>query len=112
VDNNSTIYSTRFTLQALTKQDASELYLSWLQDKATAQFISFLQEDVIALSQYIEQQNNDEHCWFWGVFHQGKHIGNIKYQRLHSHPNVATMGILIGEKCWQGRGVAAEVWTT
>ncbi len=71
MDNNSTIYSTRFTLQALTEQDASELYLSWLQDQRTAQFISFLQEDIIALAHYIEQQNNDEHCWFWGVFHQG-----------------------------------------
>jgi len=109
MDNNKALYSKRFTLKALSNHDANERYLSWLQDEDTAQFISYLQKDIIGLSHYIDQQNNNEHCWFWGIFSQGKHLGNIKFQRLNSYPNVATMGILIGDKNWQGQGVAPEV---
>lgn len=109
MNKNQTIYSKRFILKALSSHDASKCYLSWLEDKDTAQFISYVQKDIIALSNYIEQKNNDDNCWFWGVFYQNQHIGNIKFQRLSSQPNVATMGILIGDKNWQGQGVAPEI---
>ena len=37
------------------------------------------------------------------------HIGNIKYEPIVIEEYQATMGILIGEKRWRGKGVATEV---
>ena len=39
----------------------------------------------------------------------GEHIGNIKYEPIDIEEHQATMGILIGEENWRGRGVATEV---
>ena len=38
-----------------------------------------------------------------------KHIGNIKYEPIDLKRKTATMGILIGDKDWRGKGVATEV---
>lgn len=106
---NNTIHTPRFVLKELQASDASERYLSWLSDKDSAKYISYKQAETSELAQYIEQQYQDNNCFFWGIFTNNEHIGNIKYQRLSNHLNVATMGILIGEKSWRGRGVAGEI---
>ena len=103
------ITSARFVLKELTATNANTRYLSWLMDEDTAQFIHYIQADIDELAHYIEQRYQDEDCWFFGIFYQGEHIGNIKYQRLAAKASVATMGILIGEKNWRGKGVASEV---
>lgn len=105
----TTISTPRFILKELQASDASERYLSWLSDKDSAKYISYKQSEISELAQYIEQQYQDNNCFFWGIFTNNEHIGNIKYQRLSDRIHVATMGILIGEKSWRGRGVAGEV---
>jgi len=47
---------------------------------------------------------------FFGIFTDSRqHIGNVKYEPINIEDKVATMGILIGDKEWRGKGVAPEV---
>ncbi|MCO4798660.1 MAG: GNAT family N-acetyltransferase [Colwelliaceae bacterium] len=105
------ICTERFTLKQLKASDASQKYLAWLADSDSVNYISYRQEELSELALYIEQRYQDSDCFFWGIFQGEEHIGNIKYQRIVNKPNVVTMGILIGEKNWRGKGLAKEVLT-
>lgn len=103
----------RFSLIELTKNDASGRYLSWLNKKETAQYITHTKADIQTLANYIEDNFTNKDCLFLGIFigneTQREHIGNVKYERMKQYPHIATMGILIGETHWHGKGVAKEV---
>jgi RimJ/RimL family protein N-acetyltransferase len=99
----------RFTLKELFIEDASNTYLHWLDDPKTSKYITHSHKQIKQLEVYIKDKQEDPNCLFWGIYYQNYHIGNIKYERLTDNKNVATMGILIGDDNWRGKGVAAEV---
>jgi len=107
------ILTNRFVLRPLTVADVSDRYARWLSDQATSQHIisaaSIL--DVAGLRQYVMDRSGREDVLFLGIFEKTSelHIGNIKYEPVDSELGYATMGILIGEPDWRGKGVAAEV---
>ena len=107
----TTLETPRFILRELTPLDASEKYLSWFSEKATSEYISYNSEDLKSLENYIFEKQQDANCWFYGIFttKDQKHIGNLKYERCLKHTDVATLGILIGDESFQGKGVASEV---
>lgn len=103
------IVTERFELIELSPVHATERYLSWFSDSSTQQFIANLAHSLEELQAYIAAKQADESCLFLGVFFQGEHIGNIKYEPIEKRTAQATMGILIGDKSWRGKGVAGEV---
>ena len=109
MQKNNNVITDRFLLKELTGSDASQEYLNWLNDNETGRYISYKNNNISALSDFIIEKHNDKDCLFWGIFSGTEHIGNIKYERLASHSDVITMGILIGKKDWHGKGVATEV---
>ncbi|WP_372766425.1 GNAT family N-acetyltransferase [Pseudoalteromonas sp.] len=104
-----TINTERFLLRTLTVDDASERYLSWFQDVTTRQFIAQRAESLAQLQQYIQEKEQASNCLFFGIFNEGEHLGNIKYEPIDVVRREATMGILIGDNAWRGKGVAGEV---
>ena len=107
------INTERFQLKSLTTKDVTEKYLSWFnQSKEIEKYISFSQkcEGIDSLMQYVKDKKDREDVLFLGVFCSlGQHIGNIKYEPIDLKNKTATMGILIGDKEWRGKGVASEV---
>lgn len=103
------LYSDRFYLRELTSSDASERYLSWFNDQSVAQYIAQKSESLQQLRNYINEKALAEDCMFFGIFANDEHIGNIKYEPIDTQSKSATMGIMIGEVSWRGKGVAAEV---
>lgn len=101
----------RFTLRTLTKDDATTRYLSWFDDKMSKQYIAYSSTSIDELANYIEGKNASTECLLLGIFHENEHIGNIKYEPISQVKSEATMGILIGELQWRGKGVASEVIT-
>ena len=60
--------------------------------------------------QYIKSRENREDVLFSAIFtDDGQHIGNIKYEPIDLENKNATIGVLIGEREWRGKGVAIEV---
>jgi [ribosomal protein S5]-alanine N-acetyltransferase len=107
------INTERFQLRTLTTKDATDKYLSWFNESLKfSKYISFAQKKVNIgdLIQYIENRENREDVLFLAIFtDDSQHIGNIKYEPINFENRSATMGILIGEKEWRGKGVASEV---
>ncbi|MDP2484380.1 GNAT family N-acetyltransferase [Pseudoalteromonas marina] len=103
------IKSKRFVLSLLTEADATYRYLSWFDDSKAKEFISYKSSSLDELKNYIKAKNNDPAAILLGIFTDGEHIGNIKYEPIDLVNKTATMGILLGEAQWRGKGVAAEV---
>jgi RimJ/RimL family protein N-acetyltransferase len=105
------LYSKRFYLRELTLKDASPLYLSWLNDIHSRRFIAFRQDSIDELQQYIQSHVDEPNTLFLGIFCKSSHvhIGNVKFFFLDPNKEEFSMGIMIGDENWQGKGVAGEV---
>lgn len=103
----------RFLLKSLSPtQDSFENYLSWMQNEKSNPFIQGVNVDLNTqdLVEYVSQKNVSESALLLGIFviADGTHIGNIKLEPIHPRKS-ATIGILIGEESWRGKGVGFEV---
>ena len=62
------------------------------------------------LKEYVKVISDDENQIFLGIFTKdGEHIGNIKFDPVDVAKKYTIVGVLIGEKGWQGKGVFKEV---
>lgn len=107
------IETERFILRPLTTADVTPRYLGWLQDKKSNRFIVTAGSGYTldSLKTYVEERIDREDILFLGIFLKDNnlHIGNIKFEPTDRTEGTATMGILIGDPDWRGRGAAAEV---
>ncbi len=103
------IESERLTLRSLDVSDATERYVSWLKDKTVNQYLETRNATIESLARYIEEKQKSGTALFLGIFvkETGEHIGNVKLEPIEG--GRATMGILIGERFWWGKGIATEV---
>jgi len=87
-------------------------YLKWINNPDNS-YIQYTNQrrSITDLQLYVEQREEDATVLFLGIFvrDSGEYIGNIKYESIDIEEHQATMGILIGEENWRGRGVATEV---
>ena len=107
------IVSKRFLLRKLTEEDVTVRYLDWLDDANAKKFITFAEKtnSLSDLRHYVRDRIGRDNILFLGIFEKstGLHIGNIKYEPVNSELGYATMGLLIGDPAYRGKGVAAEV---
>jgi RimJ/RimL family protein N-acetyltransferase len=93
-------------------QDSSENKLSWTQYGESNPFIQGVNVDldIRDLVEYVSHKNVSDTALMLGIFviANGTHIGNIKLEPIHPRKS-ATIGILIGEESWSGKGVGFEV---
>ena len=95
------------------------VYSLWCNEKGVEGFdsdfieMTALKPDILMLQQYISSKSNLDNILFLGIFNKlnNEHIGNLKFEPINVNEGYAIMGILIGEKLWRGKGVAAEVLT-
>jgi ribosomal-protein-alanine N-acetyltransferase len=104
------IFTDRFILRPLNVNDVGENYAGWLSDNKTSQYIK-AKINLTDLRLYVAERSGREDVLFLGIFVKDTkfHIGNIKFEPVESKLGYATMGILIGESNWRGKGVAKEV---
>ena len=114
-DRKIHIETERFTLKNLTTNDATLQYLRWLDEQSSSGYIVSAKQccNIGDLRLYIQEREVNKDVIFLGIFtrEQHYHIGNIKYEPINQALKYAVMGIMIGEKDWQGKGVASEVIT-
>jgi len=92
------------------EKDATEEYCDWLNDPDVNKYLETKEATISELMQYIKDKNNDPNSLFLGVFlkKDSKHIGNIKLEPIDFDDKKATLGILIGNKEYWGRGLGTE----
>lgn len=100
----------RVYLRGLTEKDATEEYCSWLNDPAVNAYLDTKQATIESLREYIREKTNAQDCLFLGIFDQGtdRHIGNIKLEPVDLKEKKATLGVLIGDKEYWGKGIGTE----
>ena len=110
---NVVIETNRFLLRTLLASDVNARYLGWINDPNKNQYIlySSRERSIEEIQNYVSKKIEDDSVMFLGIFlcESGEHIGNIKYEPIDFNISVATMGILVGEPNWRGKGVAGEV---
>jgi RimJ/RimL family protein N-acetyltransferase len=83
-----------------------------MQDSNSNSFIHSVSSSTTkeSLISYIKAKEESEFALLFGIFTKNdfEHIGNVKLEPLVLADS-ATIGILIGEESWRGRGVGFEV---
>lgn len=101
--------SKRFLIKEFNLKDVNHNYLEWFKDPKN-KFIVNKFHNLKKLKKYAENQILDKSIYFFSI-HDLKnkvHIGNIKLHKENSKS--FTLGILIGNSSYQGKGVFYEVF--
>ena len=107
------IRSERFALRVIHPEtDSFQAYLSWMRDESLNRFIQGANKNISLeyLHMYVDEKNQSPNSLLLGIFHHEtyQHIGNLKLEPI-TFGVEATLGILIGEEAWRGKGVGFEV---
>jgi ribosomal-protein-alanine N-acetyltransferase len=105
--------TSRFLLRSISPEtDSFENYLAWMQDLVSNPFIQSVNCEITIeeLQEYVAKRNKSSNALLLGIFSSDpfEHIGNIKLEPILALEE-ATLGILIGEQKWRGKGVGFEV---
>ncbi|MFT6069483.1 MAG: RimJ/RimL family protein N-acetyltransferase [Bacteriovoracaceae bacterium] len=99
-------------LRELCKDDASDEYLSWLNDSETTAFLETKPNQYTKekLKEYIQEKTEDKDVFFFGIFdlETNTHIGNLKFEPINEELNYSVFGIMLGNKKYRGRGIGSE----
>lgn len=103
----------RVYLRAISADDATEEYLSWLNDEETTRglasglFPSTLDE----LKQFINGVVGNKNAVMFAICDNSNqtHIGNIKLDKFDWVSRTCELGLLIGNKNYWGKGIGYEV---
>jgi len=110
---NILVKTKRCYLRELSINDDLDSYLKWMQTPSNNPFIlsASLSYDLNQLKNFITTCNNRPDTILLGIFTKKNnvHIGNIKFDEVNLLNKLATLGILIGDKNYRGKGFAQEV---
>ncbi|OGD71826.1 hypothetical protein A3D09_01530 [Candidatus Collierbacteria bacterium RIFCSPHIGHO2_02_FULL_49_10] len=103
-------FGSRIYFRKLTESDATPEYAAWLNDPEVNLFLETRKATVEELKIYIGSQNRNKNCVFLGVFDRtnDKHVGNVRLEPVDWEKKRATLGIVIGNKEYWGKGIGTE----
>lgn len=87
-------------------------YLAWMKNSIDNVFIESvsLEWTIEKLNVFIENVNDSDSSLLVGIFLEGSdlHIGNVKFENVYLNSTNCTLGILIGEQDFRGKGIATK----
>lgn len=100
-------------LKELLEADVSHQYVQWLNTPEINQYLEsrYQKQSTASCLKFIQNlQKQKNHC-FWGVYcnMNNTHIGNIKLGPINFQYRRATIGLMIGDKDYWGKGIATEI---
>ena len=99
-------------LRPIALEDASEEYVSWLNDTDVNQYLEsrFVLATIENVKKFIEATLQSDSNYFFAIIDNAtnKHIGNIKIGTISNIHKRGDIGILIGNKNFWGKGIASE----
>ena len=102
--------SDRLILRPLNSSFISGEYVSWMNDEEVIRYMdSGGNYTLKKLKNYIEKvENNPQYFWAIIFKNKNKHIGNIKIDPIDKENKYGEYGIMIGNKNFWRKGIAAE----
>lgn len=103
----------RIYLRTLNVSDASKEYCNWINDPYIHNYLETKKTTVRELRGYIKQKKMSDNCLFYGIFlsENDEHVGNVKLEPIDFENKTATLGILIGNIKYWGKGYCKEAIT-
>jgi RimJ/RimL family protein N-acetyltransferase len=102
----------RLYLRNLKKEDLTDRYLSWLNNRETVEFMESgrFPVSMAELEKFHTKITESENDVIFAIVDKstGAHIGNIKIGNINRVHSYADLGILIGEKEFRGKGYGSE----
>ena len=108
------IYTKRFILKKINPKLVNKNYAKWLEEGLESRLFNIKVNDNTesSIKKYIKKKLINNNILFLSIHfrdkHKNFHIGNIKFEPINKN-NTSTLGILIGDKNWRGKGVFAEI---
>ncbi|MCI0532788.1 GNAT family N-acetyltransferase, partial [bacterium] len=101
----------RVILRSIKIGDASAKWCAWLDDPEVNKYLETKGTTFPELKQYVRKKTGNPDILFLGIFARGenKHIGTVKLEPIDRKNKKATLGIMIGDKNYWGKGIATEV---
>jgi RimJ/RimL family protein N-acetyltransferase len=98
------------TLRPLTVSDFSDQYLGWMNDPEINRYLETQWEEQTrdTIEIFLEEMEKSENSVLFGIFHDGKHVGNIKIGPVNWHHLYADVSYFIGDRSVWGQGLATE----
>ena len=107
-----TLCSSRLELRNLESSDATARYVGWLNDPIINRYLEvrFQTHSVESTAEFIRAVNASPDTVLFGMFVDGgrRHIGNIKLGPVSVNHRRADIGLMIGDRCEWGKGLATE----
>jgi ribosomal-protein-alanine N-acetyltransferase len=102
----------RIYLRKIQLSDANKNYCRWMNDPEINQYLEsrFEKWSIKKLKSYVKKIKKNPSCVFLAIIakKRNKHIGNIKIGSIDKVHKFADIGIIIGDKSFWGKGIAAE----
>jgi RimJ/RimL family protein N-acetyltransferase len=110
---DSPLIDSNITLRALTKNDITTTYLSWLSDIEITGYLEIRfspPKSLKDLENYINTLNESNNFLILGIFLNPElvHIGNIKLGPIDRNHSSSDIGILIGDRVQWGKGYSTS----
>ena len=104
------INGNRIFLRTLKINNANKEYCRWLNDTQVNFYLGTKRATIAGLKKYIKEKNKSSNALLFGIFlkKNQKHIGNIKLEPIDFKEFKTTVGIIIGNKDYWGKGLAPE----
>ncbi len=105
--------SDRIYLREVAASDINETYLSWMKDAEVTKYMEsrFQPPSINSLAEHWKKMNNSKDAYLFLAIidkDKNKHIGNIKIGPIDKENDSSSMGIMIGERSYWGKGYGAE----
>ncbi len=100
-------------LRAISMNDVTESYLSWLNDEETTRGLAsgVFPSTIEDLKRFVESVVSNRNVVMFAICdnESNEHIGNIKLDQFDWVSRTCELGLLIGNKKYWGRGIGYEV---
>ncbi len=110
--NNLILRGDRIALSQVQIRDATDQYLSWLNDVEVNKFLEtrWISQTLATVISHIEKVSSSptEVLLKIMLINEGKHIGNIKIGPIDTNNKSAELSYFIGDKSFWGHGYATE----
>ena len=105
--------NSRIILRQLKGNDVTHDYVSWLNDPTINQFLEVRHtvQTFEIVKEYVESLSQEDSCEIlFGIFVKDSdlHVGNIKLGPINYSHSHATIGLIIGNKDYWGKGFGTE----
>ncbi len=98
------------TLRPLTVSDFSDQYLEWLGNPEINRYLEtrWTEQTRSTIEIFLKEMGKSNNSVLFGIFLDGKHVGNIKIGPVNWNHFYADVSYFIGDRNAWGRGLATE----